>query len=95
MNLRHHVSGLVLTSMLLMSAAVAGALGRLAAQGVVGLGQSSWGPTGFALIETAERALALRDDLEGRGGGLAFQVVRARNTGADIATAPPWQGGSP
>jgi beta-ribofuranosylaminobenzene 5'-phosphate synthase len=73
------------------SPAVAAALGWAAAQGVAGIGQSSWGPTGFALVESAERAQALAAALEqrfARAGALDFRIVAGRNRGAEISVTP-------
>jgi beta-ribofuranosylaminobenzene 5'-phosphate synthase len=69
------------------SPAVSEALAWLEAQGIEGVGQSSWGPTGFALLEGDARAKALRDGAERRFGraGLRFLVARGRNRGAEIA----------
>lgn len=66
------------------SPAVAGALAAAAAQGVTGFGQSSWGPTGFALMPTESEARALVASLD-RGGSLRFLIARGRNTGATVA----------
>jgi beta-ribofuranosylaminobenzene 5'-phosphate synthase len=71
------------------SPAVAGALAWLEAEGVAGIGQSSWGPTGFALLpdegsaERLRRALAERS--RGGGASLRFAVVAGRNRGAETA----------
>jgi beta-ribofuranosylaminobenzene 5'-phosphate synthase len=65
------------------SAAVAQALASVAAQGVPGYGQSSWGPTGFALMPTEADARALVASLD-RGGPLRFIIARGRNTGATV-----------
>ncbi len=57
-------------------------------QGITGLGQSSWGPTGFALIKTEMLASKLMRDLKKRFEGdscLSFKVSRALNRGAEIA----------
>ena len=58
-------------------------------QGIAGVGQSSWGPTGFALLgsdATGRRSCAAR-----RSGAslrsLRFLVTRARNRGAEIDVA--------
>jgi beta-ribofuranosylaminobenzene 5'-phosphate synthase len=69
------------------SAAVAEVQSWLRGCGVVGLGQSSWGPTGFALIQSAERGKSLLEEACKRFGGanaLQFQLVAGRNRGADI-----------
>jgi beta-RFAP synthase len=77
------------------SGAVAQVLAWLQAQGVEGLGQSSWGPTGFAVLGSEMRALALLREVQMRFGdqaGLRFAVLRGRNRGATIEQALP-QGG--
>lgn len=65
---------------------VAQALRWLASQGIAGIGQSSWGPTGFAIIGSEDDAQALARAARARwgSGGLRFQVTRGRNRGADI-----------
>jgi beta-ribofuranosylaminobenzene 5'-phosphate synthase len=65
------------------SAAVAEALANVAAQGVPGYGQSSWGPTGFALVPSEAEARALVASLD-RGGPLRFVIARGRNRGASV-----------
>jgi beta-ribofuranosylaminobenzene 5'-phosphate synthase len=65
------------------SAAVAEALANVAAQGVPGYGQSSWGPTGFALVPSEPEARALVASLD-RGGPLRFIIARGRNSGASV-----------
>jgi beta-ribofuranosylaminobenzene 5'-phosphate synthase len=69
------------------SPAVSEALGWLEEQGIEGVGQSSWGPTGFALLADEGHAAVLRDAAERRFGraGLRFVVARGRNRGAEIA----------
>jgi beta-RFAP synthase len=67
------------------SPAVADALAWFQAQGVAGVGQSSWGPTGFALLGDADAAERLADAARGRfGGWLSFVIARGRNRGAEI-----------
>ncbi|WP_035692481.1 beta-ribofuranosylaminobenzene 5'-phosphate synthase family protein [Azospirillum halopraeferens] len=69
---------------------VARALARFEAQGIAGVGQSSWGPTGFAIVGDAGRAAALAADARAAFAdtpGLEFRVCRGRNRGADIT--PP------
>jgi len=66
---------------------VAAALSVLQARGVCCLGQSSWGPTGFAIVDTAERAHDLARELRDRFPGeaeLEFRVVAGSNRGARI-----------
>lgn len=65
------------------SAAVAQVLASVAAQGVPGYGQSSWGPTGFVLMPTESDARTLVASLD-RGGPLQFRIARGRNSGASV-----------
>ncbi len=67
---------------------VGDALAAIAARGIVGVGQSSWGPTGFALMETAAQAEAIAAGLgaDPRFAALQFRVVAAANRGAEITT---------
>ncbi len=68
---------------------VAQALDLLRDEGIVGLGQSSWGPTGFAFTASAAQG----EDLLGRlraelnQPGLSFDLAQGRNEGAKIETA--------
>jgi beta-RFAP synthase len=69
------------------SPGVAEALAWLHSQGIIGIGQSSWGPTGFALLESAAQAAAVAKAAGARFGAprrLDFHIVGARNRGADI-----------
>lgn len=64
---------------------VAEVLAWLEAEGVAGLGQSSWGPTGFALLGSAaeaERLMAAARARWGADSGLGFEIRRGRNEGA-------------
>ncbi|HEB78398.1 MAG TPA: GHMP kinase [Methylothermaceae bacterium] len=65
---------------------VAEALTWLQRRGWVGLGQSSWGPTGFCLLPDPEAAERELDALGSAfaATGLRFQVVATRNRGADL-----------
>lgn len=68
------------------SARVAAVLAQLARSGVACLGQSSWGPTGFAVVESESQARAWVETL-GRqypDAGLEFMVCAARNRGGEI-----------
>jgi beta-ribofuranosylaminobenzene 5'-phosphate synthase len=59
--------------------------------GLVGIGQSSWGPTGFALVESETEAGRLQDTLASRFGDddkLSFKICAGRNRGAEIRRSP-------
>jgi beta-RFAP synthase len=69
------------------SADVADVLAWLGRDGHAGIGQTSWGPTGFCLVADAEAAERLAETARGRYADrpqLSFAVVRGRNTGARI-----------
>jgi beta-RFAP synthase len=72
------------------SPCVGAVLRGLRADGVIGLGQSSWGPTGFAFApdeETGQRLLAAAKahaEAHAPQGDLRFTLARGRNSGADI-----------
>lgn len=73
------------------SARVSGILAWLRGQGVIGLGQTSWGPTGFALVDSAGRASEIETDLRRHFAdqpAMDFLVVAGRNQGAEIVTGP-------
>jgi beta-RFAP synthase len=72
---------------------VAETLEWLQSRGTVGIGQTSWGPTGFCLTATPEQAQRLADEAREHfrtRPHLDFLVASARNQGADI-----WVGPSP
>lgn len=54
-----------------------------------GLGQSSWGPTGFCFVENQNKAESLYTTLveEAKASGVDLLVVAGRNTGATIESA--------
>ena len=60
------------------------ALDWLQQQGAVGVGQTSWGPTGFCMVENPGHALLLSSLSGQRFDGLDFLVATARNQGAEI-----------
>lgn len=70
------------------------AVGRIAAKltkaGAVGIGQSSWGPTGFGFLPDEAAAASLYSSLvqEARDEGLEIRIVRGRNAGARLETFP-------
>jgi beta-ribofuranosylaminobenzene 5'-phosphate synthase len=69
------------------SPAVAAALEWFRSQGVAGVGQSSWGPTGFALVGSEDSARELVRTARahwGESGPLRFQLCEARNRGGEI-----------
>ncbi|MDD5364626.1 MAG: GHMP kinase [Gallionellaceae bacterium] len=72
------------------SARVTRALAFCAGNGAAGVGQSSWGPTGFALTgsETQAHSLARAARHAFAGGGLEFMVCTGRNRGAEIDFEP-------
>lgn len=68
------------------SPAVGRIVARLGAGGAVGLGQSSWGPTGFAFVEGEYAAARLVHSVsaEAAAEGLEILITRGRNAGARI-----------
>lgn len=66
------------------------AVGRLARRlkdaGAVGIGQSSWGPTGFAFAESEDAAKRLYRTFvgEAKSEGLRLMIVTGRNSGATV-----------
>jgi beta-RFAP synthase len=69
-----------------VSAGVAAVLKGLASDGVAGLGQSSWGPTGFAFAASEAEGAALLEAARGyaRGAELRFELAHGRNAPAAI-----------
>jgi beta-RFAP synthase len=69
------------------------AVGRIVARlrdaGATGVGQSSWGPTGFAFVSNVAAADRLYSSLveEAKAEGLELKIVQGRNTGAVIGPA--------
>lgn len=73
------------------SPAVAAVLAWLESKGLKGVGQTSWGPTGFAVVDSEVRAQALLRELRerfGQVGALEFAAVAARNRGYGLALLP-------
>jgi beta-ribofuranosylaminobenzene 5'-phosphate synthase len=69
------------------SPVISAALEWSSEQGLRGIGQSSWGPTGFVLIEDADQADWLERSLKqhfGEFSSFRCQQVAARNQGADV-----------
>jgi len=70
---------------------VAAALHLLEREGAHGIGQSSWGPTGFAFAESETAARRLREALRSAGIGpkLDISIRRGVNTGAEVEIEEP------
>lgn len=69
------------------SAAVSDALAWLRSQGVGCVGQSSWGPTGFAVLGSEVEAQSMLAALEKRCAGqqnMSFMLCHARNQGSEV-----------
>ena len=69
------------------SQAVGEAIGYAESLGIKGVGQSSWGPMGFAFAGSQARARTLLSELQTRfksNKDLQFRIVSGRNTGAVI-----------
>ena len=73
------------------SGRVAAVLAWLQVRGVCGLGQSSWGPTGFAFLpdEAAARDITQALQRTGLAGTLTLAINKARNQGAEILKGRP------
>jgi predicted sugar kinase len=72
------------------SPGVGEALRWLEEQGIAGVGQSSWGPTGFGIIGSEPQARKLERSARERwpeANGLRFTVLAARNRGGEVRTA--------
>lgn len=70
----------------LTSPAVAKALAWLKSLGITGLGQSSWGPTGFAFVASEADGQALMAEAQARPelAGLRFELAQGCNEGARL-----------
>jgi beta-RFAP synthase len=69
------------------SPAVAAALEAVAARQTAGIGQTSWGPTGFAFVRSAEeaaRALVVAQEATRGKPGITCSIVTGRNRGATL-----------
>lgn len=59
---------------------------RLVDAGAVGIGQSSWGPTGFAFAPSEDEARRMVDSVrDATGAGIEIRIVQGRNSGAKIS----------
>ena len=65
---------------------VAAVLDALRADGITGLGQSSWGPTGFAFAPSEDAGMRLLTAARDRdaSGALRFTLAHGHNQGAEI-----------
>jgi beta-ribofuranosylaminobenzene 5'-phosphate synthase len=71
---------------------VAAVLEWLRGEGFSGIGQSSWGPTGFVFVADRLAAQALQSKLAERfaaSGALSFRICTGRNHGAEICRLSP------
>jgi beta-ribofuranosylaminobenzene 5'-phosphate synthase len=77
--------------------AVAQVLAACEQRGIPGVGQSSWGPTGFAILGSQVQARDLVQDLEKAGlpPGIHLSITRGRNQGARVRTSTATRKGSP
>lgn len=71
-----------------ISPRVAQAMAWLETQGVCCLGQTSWGPTGFAVVQDETAALRLKGELEKVSQELRVDVCRPRNVGSLVESVP-------
>lgn len=69
-----------------LSQQVAEVLDYAERNGAAGIGQSSWGPTGFIIIDGAAAAFRMNSNLENlaRGSRIRIEVCAPRNSGATI-----------
>jgi beta-ribofuranosylaminobenzene 5'-phosphate synthase len=71
---------------------VAAILDWLRGAAFAGIGQSSWGPTGFVLVADRSEAQELQGELArrfGAAGTLSFRICAGRNRGAEISRLSP------
>ena len=68
-----------------ISADVAETMAWLESRGVQCTGQSSWGPTGFAIVASEAHARELLPQLEQRNPKLKYEICSARNEGSLVA----------
>jgi len=59
---------------------------QLQVRGAAGIGQSSWGPTGFAFAPSEQAAQSMVQTIPPLPDGLEIRIVRGRNRGAVIST---------
>jgi len=66
------------------SSEIGEAMNWLQGKGAVGAGQSSWGPTGFCMVESPTRAEELLVEVRAHRPELGFLVASPRNRGAEV-----------
>ena len=69
---------------------VAQVLAWLQQNGAACVGQSSWGPTGFAILENQQMATLLQNEAQlafAKKANIGFTICRGKNTGAAITTS--------
>jgi beta-RFAP synthase len=74
------------------SAAVGRLLDWIGTRSLAAIGQSSWGPTGFAILPSLEAAQASADAARAAGvvdPAVGIHIVGTRNQGATVARLPP------
>jgi beta-RFAP synthase len=79
------------------SAVVEGVLGWLEDRGIVGVGQTSWGPTGFAMVDSEVRAHALLIEARerfSREKQVEFALAQGRNRGSCVSVLDAAQASS-
>ncbi len=67
---------------------VASVLGWLQSNGAACVGQSSWGPTGFGILESQQHAESLRMQAQlafASKSNISFKIVLGKNTGATVS----------
>ncbi len=70
---------------LYISPNVADVMHELKRQGVVCLGQSSWGPTGFAVVRDETEATRLAQHVRAKFPNAQIEICRARNQGSEVS----------
>ena len=66
---------------------VGNVINQIESMGIQGVGQSSWGPTGFAFTDSETQAHTVLRELQtifSENNNLQFKIVSGRNTGAKI-----------
>jgi beta-RFAP synthase len=71
----------------IVSSAVAAVLDALGREGAVGIGQSSWGPTGFAFAPSSAAAHQITERVRSRCPGVDIHICKGLNSGADITVS--------